>query len=176
MHRRDERAGAGHETTRNRVGRVGVGRDERSAAPRHVGRAGQPFEVELAMPADDDGVGRFGVHRLEPVGRERLSDAGAAAHEHARPRRHRVGQEQRRRLRARADVLGVGVDSHAPELGDVVGERRARIVGEKGHEQPRGPQVGDGARRPRDRFLTPPDDTVEVATDNCHVVTAASAR
>ena len=68
-----------------RIGGVDVGRDEAGPGADRVGGTGQAFEVEVAVPADHDRVGRGAIDHDVTPRLQRLDDAGAGAGEHARP-------------------------------------------------------------------------------------------
>ena len=77
-HRREDGAPAGDLAVRRRVGRILVGADEASALAHGGAGHGQALIVEVAVPADDDGVGVALAHRAHaPVG-QGLLDAGPA--------------------------------------------------------------------------------------------------
>ena len=92
--RGDDRPGAGQQAARDRVGGVEVGGDEARAAraPRRRARS-RLVEVEVAVEADDDGLGRRLAHRREPARRRApRSRPGPRTRAPARPARARLAR------------------------------------------------------------------------------------
>jgi hypothetical protein len=180
--RRDDRARARQQPAGHRVRGVGVGRDEPGAGTDRVGRRRQPVEVEVAVEPDDDRGRRRPGHHFEPRLGARLDDARPRAREHAAARCDLAPQERGGRLRARQHVARSRLDTHPGELGEVVADAPARVVGDERDAQARAPHPCDRGRGAGDRFLAAPDDPVEVAAADRHACAppassaAASAR
>ena len=163
--RGDERARAGNETARDRVRRVDIRRDEprpaRTASdasrrrsksnsrcqPTTTASAGLRSTIvnPAASIASTTPGPAHGRTRAPPGARPRAAAPRPARCCRDRPARHRA---------------------HPPELSDVVGDTTARVVRQERDAQTARGELRDRTYRTRNRLVTAPDDTVEIATDD----------
>ncbi len=168
--RGDDRARARDQPARDRVGGVEVGGDEAGAVAHRRAMPGRGRRSRSRggsrRPPPRRGRRRPRRARRRPAPRARRARRTRAP---GRPGASECCEQPRRGHGAGDDVVGVGRDPHAVELGDHVADRRARVVRHERHPQPGVAQRGDAAGRGRDgsspRQTTPSRSQATTAGD-----------
>ena len=162
--RGEDRAATGDRAARRRIGHVVVRADQHRAAADRVGRDLHPLVVEVAVEADDHGVGGPFAQRLHTSGLERLDHARTAEHDRLLAR---LDQPSRGHC-GRQDVA-LRRDAEALELRDHRADGHGRVVRDEQDPPAARSQTCDRVGRARDGVVREPDDAVEVTDDRVRV-------